>query len=75
MCAHKLLEVVTDALQYPQPVILGQGIEEVLHCAALVRAAGVLFQLGHDLRFVALGQSGCVEDGGEFGVGLEDLVE
>jgi hypothetical protein len=54
MRTHELLEVVTDALQYPQSVVLGQSLQEVFYCAGLVRAAGVLFQLSHDLGFVAL---------------------
>jgi hypothetical protein len=52
---HERLEVVTDALQYPQSIVLRQSVQEILYCSALVRAAGVLFQLSHNLRLVAVG--------------------
>ena len=75
MRTHERLKVVTNALQYSQSIVLGQRLQEVLYCAALVRAAGVFFQLSHNLRFVAHGKGGRAEDGGQFGIGLEDLVE
>jgi hypothetical protein len=55
MCAHKFLEVVTHTFQYSQSIVLGQRIQEVFHCTAFIRTAGVLFQLGNNLRLVALG--------------------
>ena len=75
MRTHEFLEVVTDILQYAQSVVLGQRLQEVLHGAALVRAPCMFFQLGYDLGFVARGQGGCAEDGGQLVIGLEDLVE
>ena len=75
MCTHELFKVVTHALQYAQSIVLGQSVEEILDCAALVHAAGVLLELSHDLRFVARGQGGCAEDGGQLVIGFEDLVE
>jgi hypothetical protein len=75
MCAHKFLEVVTHIFQYSQSVVLGQCIQEVFHCAAFIRTAGVLFQLGNNLRLVALGQGWGAEDGWQFGVGFEDVIE
>jgi hypothetical protein len=75
MRAHKFLEVVTHIFQYSQSIVLGQCIQEVFHCAAFVRTASVLFQLGNNLRLVALGQGWGAKDGWQFTVGFEDLIE
>jgi hypothetical protein len=75
MRAHKFLEVVTHIFQYSQSIVLGQCIQEVFHCAAFVRTASVLFQLGNNLRLVALGQGWGAKDGWQFVVGFEDLLE
>lgn len=75
MCAHKFLEVVTHIFQYSQSIVLGQCIQEVFHCAAFVRTASVLFQLGNNLRLVGPGQGWGAKDGWQFAVGFEDLIE
>jgi hypothetical protein len=73
--AHQSAEFVTHALEQAEAVVLGQDGEEVLDCAGLVGAAGVLFEFGDDLGLVGVGECGRAEDGLEFGVGLEDLEE
>jgi hypothetical protein len=75
MRAHKFLEVVTHIFQYSQSIVLGQCIQEVFHCAAFVCTASVLFQLCNNLRLIALGQGWSAEDGWQFAVGFEDLIE
>lgn len=74
MRAHQRPELVTDALQHAQPVVLGQRAQEVLQDLALV-AADQLLQLGHDLLLVADGQGRRADDGGQLAVGLEGVVE
>jgi hypothetical protein len=71
--AHQSAEFVTHALEQAEAVVLGQDGEEVLDCAGLVGAAGVLFEFGDDLGLVGVGECGRVEDGLEFGVGFDDL--
>lgn len=72
---HQLAKLITNALQEPQPVVRRQRIQEVLDGIRLVRAPGVLLELGHDLRLVFRGESGRQHDGGEFGVLDVDVVE
>lgn len=74
MRTHQRPELVTDALQHAQPVVLGQRAQEVLQDLALV-AADQLLQLGHDLLLVADGQGRRADDGGQLAVGLEGVVE
>ena len=71
--AHELVELVADAGQEAQAVVLGEGGEEVLD--GLARGAGVLLQLGDDGTFVGGGQGRGLEDGDELGVLLDQAAE
>lgn len=73
MRAHELLELFADTAQDAEAVVLGQGSEEVLHGGIV--GAGLLEELGDNLALVLGRQGGCIEDGGELGVGLELLTE
>lgn len=73
--SHQLSEFLTHPLQQPQSVIVRQGLEEVLHGAALVGSAGVFLQFGDDGGFVRVGEGGGVQDRGELAVGFEDLLQ
>jgi hypothetical protein len=76
MRAHQLAKLLTYSLQQPQPVIIRQRPEEVLHRPTFVGAgAGVSLQLGDDGGFVGLGEGWGVEDGGELWVGFQHLVQ
>lgn len=71
MRTHQRRELLADALQYPEPVVLSQSVQEVLYGIPLVDAAHVLLQFLHDLRLVAWRKSRSVEDEGKLGVFLE----
>lgn len=73
--AHELGEVLGDGLEQAEPVVLGEGLEEVLDDAFLVLAADQLLQLGDDLLLVALGEGRGGENLGELRVLLEDVVQ
>lgn len=73
--AHQLGKLLTDPLQQAEPIVLRQRLQEVLDGAALVSAAGMLFQLRDDGGLVGCAQGRRVEDGGEFAVGFQDRVE
>lgn len=47
--AHQLGELLADALQQTQSVVLGQSVEEILDSTALVSATSVFLELGHNL--------------------------
>lgn len=66
-------ELVADAGQETQSVVLGEGLEEVLD--GLVAGASLLAELLNDGLLVGLGQSRGREDGGQLGVLLEEGAE
>lgn len=73
--AHQSAKLLDNTLQQTQSVVLSKRGKEVLEDFALVGAAGNSLQLLHDLLLVAHGQSGGVEDDGEFGILFEDVAE
>lgn len=70
---HQSRELLGDALEQTETVVLGQSLEEVLDDVALV--AGELLQLLDDLLLVADGEGGRGDDAGQLAVGLEGLTE
>ena len=74
MRAHQDAEVVHDALQHAQSVVLGECVEEVLDDAVLV-LANVLLELLDNLLLVGDGEGGGAEDLGELRIALEDGAE
>lgn len=73
--AHQLAELMADALQETQSVVLGEGVEEVLDGVGLVLAAGVLLELGNDGGLVLGGERWRKHDLGQLGVSAVDVVE
>jgi hypothetical protein len=72
--AHQFTELLDNAPQQTQTVVLSQRAEEVLQDVTLV-GTGNLLQFLDDLLLVADGQSRGVEDGGQLGVSLEDFTQ
>lgn len=72
--AHQLSELLRDALERTQPVVLGKSLEQVLDDAVLV-VAQVLLELGHNLLLVLDGEGGRTEHRGELGILLEDVAQ
>lgn len=70
-----LVELLGDALQKPQAVVLGEGVEEVLDGGGTGAAAGLLGQLGNDGRLVRLAQGRGRQNRGQLGVLLEERAE
>lgn len=68
-----LVELVADALEEAQAVVLGEGVEEVLDGGAA--AAGLLDQLGDDSRLVLGAQGRGGEDLVELGVLVDNVAE
>jgi hypothetical protein len=73
--AHQLAELLANTLQKTQSVIVGEGGQEVLDGVVLVRASGVLLQLGDDLGLVLGAQRRRRQDGGELGVFVVYIVQ
>jgi len=73
--AHQLAELMADALQETQSVVLGEGGEEVLDGVGLVLPAGVLLELGNDGGFVLGGEGWRKHDLGQLWVSAVDVVE
>jgi hypothetical protein len=71
--AHKLAKLFAYSLERAEPVVLRQGVEEVLD--DLAAAAGVLLQLDDDGFLVLGGQRRRGEDARQLGVPLEYLAE
>ena len=65
---HQLAELLANALQETQSVVVGEGGQKVLDCVVLVRAPGVLLQLGHDLGLVFGTESWGIQDGRQLGI-------
>lgn len=72
--AHQSAELLADALEGAETVVLGKSGEEVLQDVGLV-GTGDLLELLNDLLLVGDGQGGSAEDGGQLGVGLQGLAE
>lgn len=72
--AHDLGELLGDAGEEAEAVVLGESGEEVLD-GLLGAGAGLLGELGDDGGLVLGGQGGRGEDGGQLGVLGEDGVE
>lgn len=70
-----LVELLGDALQKPQAVVLGEGVEEVLDGGGTGAAAGLLGQLGNDGRLVRLAQGRGRQNRGQLRVLLEERAE
>lgn len=73
--AHDLGELVADALQDAQSVVLGQRSQEVLDGLVGARGAQRLLQLGYDGALVAGGQGGGAEDGHQLLVLGDEVTE
>lgn len=73
VCTHQRRELFADALQYPEPVVLGQSSQKILHGIPLVDATHVLLQFLHDLRLVSRRETGSPEDDGKLRVFLEHI--
>lgn len=71
MRTHQRRELLADALQNPEPVVLSQSLQEVLHGVPLVDATHVLLQFLHDLQLVSWRKTRSAEYEGKFGVLLE----
>ena len=71
MRTHQCREFLADALQYPEPVILSESLQEVLHGVPFVDATHVLLEFLHNLRLVSWRKTRSVKDDGKFGVFLE----
>lgn len=71
MRTHQCRELLADALQYPEPVILSESLQEVLHGVPFVNATHVLLQFLHNLRLVSWRKTRSMKDDGKFGVFLE----
>lgn len=74
MSAHQSAELLADALQSTEAVVLGKGREEVLENVGLV-GTGDFLELRDDLLLVGVGESRGTEDGDQLGVGLQGLAE
>lgn len=73
---HQNLKFLTDTLQNTEPVILSKSLKEVLQDLALFgTSAHNLLQFLDDVGLVGDSQGRGIEDGGKFGVPLEDLTE
>lgn len=74
MSTHESRELVTDAVELTQAVVLSEHGEEVLQDTALV-GTDELLQFLDNGRLVAGGEGGGADDGGELAVGLEGVAE
>jgi hypothetical protein len=72
--AYQSAKLLHNTGQQTQSVVLSKRGKEVLENVALVGTGNPL-QLLHNLSLVAHGESGGVENGGEFWVPFEDLAE
>ena len=70
---HQLGELLGDALEDAQTVVVGQGGEEVLD--GRVGGARLLLELGDDGRLVGGSQGRGAEDAGQLGVLADEVVE
>lgn len=74
MSAHQGSELLADALEGAETVVLSEGGQEVLQDVGLVGTSDLL-ELLNDLLLVGDGQGGSAEDGVQLGVGLQGLAE
>lgn len=72
---HQLSKLLTNSLQKCQSIVLGQSFQEVLDGITLILTTGVFLELLDDLRLVGCRESGCLHDGSELSIFLEDVVE
>src|SRR5271163_4642308 len=72
---HQDPELLTYPFQQAQSVVLRESCQEVFDGVSFVGAAGVFLQFSNDLRLVAVCECGGGEDGAEFLVGLEKLLQ
>lgn len=70
-----LSELLADAGQYSETVVLCEGGKEVLDSFVVTRRAHGLLQLGDNAALVGVGQGGRGKDGGELGVFGEEVAE
>lgn len=73
--AHERAKLLHDTLQYAQPVVRCQRLEEVLHDSLPILSAKMLLQLSDNLLLVRGGERWCAEDGGQLCIFLEDSGE
>lgn len=71
---HKGIELLANTLQNTQPVVLGQGVEEVLEDVTLVTARELL-ELSNDLLLVSSREGRGADDRGQLAVRLQGLAE
>lgn len=74
MSTHKGIELLANTLQNTQPVVLGQGVEEVLEDVTLVTARELL-ELSNDLLLVSSREGWGADDRGQLAVRLQGLAE
>lgn len=74
MSTHKGTELLANALQNAQPVVLSQGVEEVLEDVTLVTARELL-ELTNNLLLVRSREGRGADDRGQLAVRLQGLAE
>lgn len=74
MSTHESAELLTDSLQNTQPVVLGQGGQEVLQDVTFVSTSDLLELLDDGLLVVGREGRG-TDDGGELAVSLQGLTK
>ena len=74
MSTHESTELLADSLQNTQPVVLGQGGQEVLQDVTLVSTSDLLELLDDGLLVVGREGRGA-DDGGELAVSLQGLTK
>lgn len=73
--AHELAELVANALQDAQSVVLGESRQEVLDGLVGSRGAQGLLQLLNNGALIGIRQGRCAQDSGELGVLGNDVVQ
>lgn len=74
MRTNKRLKLLNHTLQQPQTIVFGESRQKVFQNLVLVSPRNDL-QFLDDLLLVAHAQGRRAEDGGEFGILLEDFAE
>lgn len=74
MRTNKRLKLLNHTFQQPQTIVFGERRQKVFQNLVLVSPRNDL-QFLDDLLLVAHAQGRRVEDGGEFGILLEDFAE
>lgn len=73
--ANQFRELLTDAFQKSQSVVIRKGVQEILDRVALVLASGMFLKLGNNRGFVCAGERRRHHDGGQLRILVIDIVE